>query len=81
MTEYLTERAYEWLRSPYDQTWHVFPCDQVAGPVRRMYIVALCSHSTLINLVERTPSDSLCPPCARALTLRLSNQPLSQIAG
>ncbi|MPZ84701.1 MAG: hypothetical protein GEV28_31690 [Actinophytocola sp.] len=66
MAEQLTTRAVEWLMSPYDQTWHVFPGEQLADQTRP-FIEALCGHSVPVKLVEHTPPDRLCPPCVRAL--------------
>lgn len=75
MAEQLAARAYEWLWSPYDQTWHVFWCEQVADPARP-FIEALCTHSVPAELVDRTPPGRLCSPCVRALGTQMPDTPL-----
>lgn len=80
MAERLTARAYELLWSPYDQTWHVVLHEQIPMPAR-LFVVAQCSHSILTAHARRTPPDSLCPPCMRALAARLPDSPPMRMAG
>jgi hypothetical protein len=79
MAENLTARAYELLWSPYDETWHVVLHEQFIPA--RLFVVALCSHSVLTALARRTAPVGVCLPCARALTMPLSESPPLRMAG
>lgn len=80
MAEHMTARGYEWVWSPYDQTWHVVLHEQVVTPAR-LFVLALCSHSILTARARRAPPDSLCPPCTQALTVLLDDSPSVRMAG